>query len=841
MKKGLLSLLAVALTVVGCQNYDDQFEELKGQIEGIEAQIEGLPDLTSEVQSIKSTVEGLQTALNQVSQNVTANGNAIGDNADAIAGNAQAIAGNLTAIGANATAIQTVNTLATSNGQGITSLQGSVNTVSSTVAANATAIGNNGDAITAVSAAVTAVNDAVGLNADSIATMSTSLTMIMTDIQGIEDDLALVATAADLAAVSNTLAEVAADVEEILAGAKSVNQDISMTNDQDIAYAEGVISLGANSPKAFIINGNLTVDLSTGTSTLSDAGVASATAMLAKIISTLGSGNTTSLTSKSSTTRRVEVPKLAYVAGDYSYDGADPLDDLLVTIKGDVTIGDIGADVLDFRNRTVDGNVTVTNAAPDATSVNFTGSTFKGTTGLIPQTVTFGDATYVNVGKVSVAGIKANTATAVIIGYEDALSSTLIVTATSATQINIPEVTSVASEVTITATSTTAVDLGSVTKCATLTTTNPVGTLDLGSLKQTTGPVDLSSTGLDLSSLVSVTQDTDLNTSTVAAFSDSTYTLKSITSTLTWNGGATGQFLENEAVLDGGVIVSDVQTVALKSVAAGGPLTALNDAVRTLTLTAQASDVTLNVTDTANLVNLTIVASDDEGFDFDGTSANASLTTVSLDDAETIDFSGNTSIESLTTLGNNRVLTMTGNTALTTLDIQHTPNLDYTSAQEITLTGATKLASVDLGSVTRLRAATITGNTTLTVITAPDADDPLTGGANPLYTVTGNGLIASYTYSVSATLPNGLIDGTPYVESKVTQASLYSWKQYIEANDTANTPDFDLDFDFVPSSGVNSASNFNEWITGDSSSTLIASGTGTIDEDNELGLVTTTF
>ena len=32
MKKGLLSLLAVALTVVGCQNYDDQFDELSDQI-----------------------------------------------------------------------------------------------------------------------------------------------------------------------------------------------------------------------------------------------------------------------------------------------------------------------------------------------------------------------------------------------------------------------------------------------------------------------------------------------------------------------------------------------------------------------------------------------------------------------------------------------------------------------------------------------------------------------------------------------------------------------------------------------------------------------------------------
>ena len=35
MKKGLLSLLAVALTIVSCQNYDDQFAELTGLVNGV--------------------------------------------------------------------------------------------------------------------------------------------------------------------------------------------------------------------------------------------------------------------------------------------------------------------------------------------------------------------------------------------------------------------------------------------------------------------------------------------------------------------------------------------------------------------------------------------------------------------------------------------------------------------------------------------------------------------------------------------------------------------------------------------------------------------------------------
>ena len=62
MKKGLLSLLALALTVVGCQNYDDQFDELTSLIEDLQAEVEGLPDVTAQVNALQNTVNGLATA-----------------------------------------------------------------------------------------------------------------------------------------------------------------------------------------------------------------------------------------------------------------------------------------------------------------------------------------------------------------------------------------------------------------------------------------------------------------------------------------------------------------------------------------------------------------------------------------------------------------------------------------------------------------------------------------------------------------------------------------------------------------------------------------------------------
>ena len=86
MKKGLLSLLALALTVVGCQNYDDQFAELTALIEGVQSDVDGLSDLQSDVDALSSTINSLASA-------VAANGTAAAANGAAIAANATAIGG----------------------------------------------------------------------------------------------------------------------------------------------------------------------------------------------------------------------------------------------------------------------------------------------------------------------------------------------------------------------------------------------------------------------------------------------------------------------------------------------------------------------------------------------------------------------------------------------------------------------------------------------------------------------------------------------------------------------------------------------------------------------------
>ncbi|PSR08983.1 MAG: hypothetical protein C7M88_08150, partial [Candidatus Arcticimaribacter sp.] len=62
MKKGLLSLLAVALTIVSCQNYDDQFAELTGLVNTLSTEVKGLSQVQSDLTTLSATVNGLATA-----------------------------------------------------------------------------------------------------------------------------------------------------------------------------------------------------------------------------------------------------------------------------------------------------------------------------------------------------------------------------------------------------------------------------------------------------------------------------------------------------------------------------------------------------------------------------------------------------------------------------------------------------------------------------------------------------------------------------------------------------------------------------------------------------------
>jgi len=81
MKKSLLSLLAVAVAAVGCQNYDDQFDDLNSQIAALSSQVAGLAQVQSDLSALSTTVSNLQSGIANVVDDALADGLASIDDA----------------------------------------------------------------------------------------------------------------------------------------------------------------------------------------------------------------------------------------------------------------------------------------------------------------------------------------------------------------------------------------------------------------------------------------------------------------------------------------------------------------------------------------------------------------------------------------------------------------------------------------------------------------------------------------------------------------------------------------------------------------------------------------
>ena len=60
MKKGLLGLLVVALTVVGCQNYDDQFDSLNDEITKLQTTVDGLTTVATQISDLDTKLTALE-------------------------------------------------------------------------------------------------------------------------------------------------------------------------------------------------------------------------------------------------------------------------------------------------------------------------------------------------------------------------------------------------------------------------------------------------------------------------------------------------------------------------------------------------------------------------------------------------------------------------------------------------------------------------------------------------------------------------------------------------------------------------------------------------------------
>ena len=731
MKKGLLSLLALALTVVGCQNYDDQFAELTSLIEDLQTEVEGIPDVSQSIATLQSTVAAISSAVTS--------------------GNA-----------ANAAANQaTVASLAT---------------VSQTLADLQASLGN-------------------------------------------------VAQAGDLDAISSTLADVQADVRELLEANAVINQDITINNAATLEYVETLISTAADDPNV-IVNGKVLID----TRNLTDAEVTRASAVAAKLATILGDGAGDpglEVISDSAVT----FTNLAFIDDDYTVNGADQDDAALRTVSGNLSINHNGADAaLDYSQITSVGDVTIAaTTASSATSVNFSGVD-GGTMAILGQAagvLNYPLAATVDLGTFDFGTIDAASASS-INSDMSATTTNLIIEADVAGSVTFNSLEDATHTITVNASSTTNVFFNALDNAtgAIDAATPKVNQFHIPALPATGATLTVDAGTINAAALATIGHATDFNSVGTAILS----ALTSVTAGLTIDEGPIN--LPNAAF--SAALTTNATTVHVAADTSGTLANVSGANVDFLTVGSQA----VAVTDVpATLVTIDITASGDGGatHDFTVTNAAAALRGVTVNgfDVVTLGASGaGTGITTVTTGGTIRNFSSVDNASLAELNIAHTWDDSYTDAQVVDIIGNTSLTGLNLASVARLEACTITGNTAMTSIMAPSGSDPLTPGATTSFTISGNSLTATYTYAVAA-VQDG-INNTPYVEATIEQASLESWKDYFEAIDDTNTVNFSLDYDASSNAGN---TNFASDVADDTANTATPTFAGTIDTDAELAII----
>jgi hypothetical protein len=190
MKKGLFSILAGALLVVGCQNYDDQFSNIESQITALASQVAGLSQVQSDLTSLANQVTSLQSSVADTVDAALADGLADIDTAVASLEAATATAASSADVAAIATAVA-------ANATDLTELLAQSSVYTGDVVVNSESTLN---AFHSMGASLNIVNGSVNI--------TTSAAMDATKVQGLVDNILTVIGDFTFTSGASTIAEV---------------------------------------------------------------------------------------------------------------------------------------------------------------------------------------------------------------------------------------------------------------------------------------------------------------------------------------------------------------------------------------------------------------------------------------------------------------------------------------------------------------------------------------------------------------------------------------------------------------------------------------------------------
>jgi hypothetical protein len=260
MKKGLLTLLAASLVFVGCQNYDDQFDDLNAQISALKSQVDGLASLSGQVSSLSGTISGLQAGISAAQASASAAATSADAATAAATANASAIAAATAAAeaaGASADAATAAATAATDAANAAVA-SGATNAEAIAAAtAAATAAGASADAATAAAeaatTAATAASTSASANTTDLSTLSASLTSLAADVAAVQAAIATTSTAAEVAALQAEIDAIEADLDSLLTSNNVYATNITINSAASMASA---LALGN---KVALMNANVDI------------------------------------------------------------------------------------------------------------------------------------------------------------------------------------------------------------------------------------------------------------------------------------------------------------------------------------------------------------------------------------------------------------------------------------------------------------------------------------------------------------------------------------------------------------------------------------------------------
>jgi hypothetical protein len=192
MKKGLLSILASALLVVGCQDYDDQFSALETQINALASTVAGLSQVQSDLASLAGTVGSLASTVNGLGDQIDT---AVSDGLSDIQADIDAI-NTAVADVASSEEVETLQAAIDASQDDLTDLLAASSVFTGDVVVNSV---NTLDAYLAMGAALNIVNGNV--------TITVSTAMDQTKVQTLVDNILTVVNDFTYTSAASTIAE----------------------------------------------------------------------------------------------------------------------------------------------------------------------------------------------------------------------------------------------------------------------------------------------------------------------------------------------------------------------------------------------------------------------------------------------------------------------------------------------------------------------------------------------------------------------------------------------------------------------------------------------------------